>query len=109
MIVRYSLLVVLACVITALVAPPAVAGPADRNYWKHSKGHFENTSGNNWVEKSGGGTWRYVESDRNDKYVELYDKSREVGVRIYAKKYAWKHPKETQGAWEGKIEGHWMK
>ena len=47
----------------------------ERNYWRHSKGHFENTKGNRWEEKIADATNYFVETDRTDHYVELYNKS----------------------------------
>jgi len=56
-----------------------------REYWRHSKGHFENTKGNKWIEKASDGmTYRFIEQTRKEKYVELFDKSRDCYVRLYA-------------------------
>jgi hypothetical protein len=72
---------VLACLVLFAAAAPSLA--AERDYWRHSHGHFENTSGNTWVEKNGAVTHRYVEMKRTEDYVELYDSGREVTVRLF--------------------------
>jgi hypothetical protein len=78
---RRSLLLAVACVVTAVIATPALA--ASRDYWRHSRGHFENTSGNKWVEKKEGDTFRFVETERTENYVELYDAGRDCTVRLF--------------------------
>jgi hypothetical protein len=78
---RRSLLLVIACAAVAVIAAPALA--AERDYWRHSDGHFENTAGNKWVEKIGGNTHRFVETERTDTYVELYDSGRDITVRLF--------------------------
>jgi hypothetical protein len=67
---------------TFVVVATVQAG-TDRTYWRHSKGHFENTKGNAWLEKSPDDTFRFVETDRNTNFVQLYDKSRECTVRLF--------------------------
>jgi hypothetical protein len=78
---RSLLLAVLACLVLFAAAAPSLA--AERDYWRHSRGHFENTSGNTWVEKNGAVTHRYVEMKRTEDYVELYDSGRDVTVRLF--------------------------
>src|SRR5437764_1467194 len=78
---RQSILAVLACLLT--LAWVSTAAAAERNYWKHSKGHFENTSGNNWVEKIGGMTKRLVEVERTEKYIELYNTAEDATIRLF--------------------------
>jgi hypothetical protein len=68
---RSFLLVVLAFPVLFAAAAPSLA--AERDYWRHTRGHFENTSGDTWVERSSGVTHRYVEMKRTEDYVELYD------------------------------------
>jgi hypothetical protein len=75
----------LASLIAALLVF-ALAGSgwaAERSYWRHKKGHFENIRGNRWVEKTPDATYRFVETKRTDRVVELYDRSRECTVRLF--------------------------
>ena len=65
------------------VALPALADNRERLVWRHSQGHFENTRGNTWVEKSPDGTFHFVERVRHDAFVELYDGSRDCTVRLF--------------------------
>jgi hypothetical protein len=106
---RYLALVVL-CSLTL----PAVAatGGAERNvFLAHKDGKaascFARVEGKAWVElgfASGRNEFREVE--HNKEFILLYDKSREVEVRIYADQYMWRFlPK---GQWEGKIKGRWV-
>jgi type III secretory pathway component EscR len=81
MTVHRSLVSLLAFLLVLVFAAPSFA--AERNYWRHSKGHFENTKENKWEEKSASGTQHFVEKDRTEKYVELFDKSRDCTVRLF--------------------------
>jgi hypothetical protein len=78
-------LLVLAC---ALPAPAA-----DRSYWRQESGHFENTDRNRWVERApDGATYHFVEVERRQRYVELYDRSRDCTVRLFDDRYEVKAP-----------------
>lgn len=84
----------------------AVASAEERNYWRDDKGHFENTKGNLWERKNGDSTFHFVETDRTDAYVELYDKSRDFTVRLYSDRCMSKVP-STDNKFEKSSEGHW--
>ncbi len=106
--------VVVLCVVA--VATVAIAQEPGRNIFVYketgvdSMGLFKHTGGPDWIENGPlGERYQFREVTRNKEFVEIFDKSREVEVRIYAKKYMWKHPKDTKGKWEGKLEGHWLK
>lgn len=60
------------------------ASAADRELWKHSQGYFVKLRGNNCQERGtkDEGKFNYVESKRTDEFVELFDKSRKVTVRL---------------------------
>jgi hypothetical protein len=79
--IRQTVLAILTCVVT--LAWVGTAAAAERDYWRHSRGHFENTVGNKWVEKIDDRTHRFMEVERTQKYVELYDASRDCTVRLY--------------------------
>jgi hypothetical protein len=102
MMVRRSFLWVAAVAVTAFVAAPALAAP--RDYWRHSRGHFKNTSGAKWVEKIGDNTYRYVEQDRVKDYVELYDDGRDVTVRLFENRCMVKVGRKP---WEKYYNGSW--
>jgi hypothetical protein len=92
-------------IVALLWATPASA--ADRNYWRHSKGHFENTEGNKWVEKAEkDATHNYVEKERTEKYVELYDKSRDAWVRLFDDRCMYRFGDKK---WERLCDGSWGK
>jgi len=71
-----------ACVLTLVFAAPALA--AERNYWRYHGGHFENTTGNRWEERAEDKTFHFVEVDRTERFVQLFDKDRDVTVRLYS-------------------------
>jgi hypothetical protein len=78
----------------------------ERNYWRHGKGHFENTTGNTWVEKIDDKTFRFVEVERTDKRIELYDKGRDYTIHLYAGD-CWGKP--SGEAWKKLYTGKWGK
>jgi hypothetical protein len=79
---------------------------AERRYWRHSTGHFENTTGNEWVEKINEKTWHFKEVKRTDAYVELYDKTRDLYVRLHNNK-CW--VKAAGKDYEDYYDGKWDK
>jgi hypothetical protein len=102
---RQTVLALLAGLLVLAWGSSASAG--ERNYWRHSQGHFENTDGNKWVEKKmGEGTYHFVETSRNDNFVQIYDKSQECTVRLYGDKCMVKH---GSGAFEKYYDGKWGK
>jgi len=89
------------------MAPPAVEAPAppvgspvpaplgERAEWAYetspegASGALRNT-GENWTEtRSDGITYRFAETGRTAEYVELYDSSRGLHVRLYADRMEW--------------------
>jgi hypothetical protein len=73
----------LALVLVPVLALPALADNRARLVWRHGDGHFENIRGNTWVEKSPDGTFHFVERARYERFVELYDGSRDCTVRLF--------------------------
>ncbi len=70
--------------------------------------HFRHVEGKAWRETGprGDGLNNFEEVDRNAEYIELYDKSRNVYVRIFATHYKWKFGKDK---WDGQLDGKWVK
>src|SRR5690242_10111197 len=101
---RRSIGLVVACLLLLVCVAPARA--KERSYWRHSKGHFENTKGNTWVEKCPEGTFRFVETKRTEKYVELYDKSQKCTVRLYNNRCDIKN-KDTKNKFKKCYDGKW--
>jgi hypothetical protein len=102
--IRHSVLALLACVLTLAVVSTAMA--QERNYWRHSRGHFENTTGNKWTEKIDKEVYHFVETERTAKRVEIYDKSRDVTVHLY-EAACW--VKLSGKKWEKYYDGRWGK
>jgi hypothetical protein len=104
-----------ALVCTVALATAVLAQEAGRTTftYKHpgegkGVGTFKHTRGKEWVENGPRGErFEFREVARNKEFIELVDKRREVEVRIYANRYQWKHPKETRGKWENRLEGRW--
>lgn len=70
--------------------PPDLGGSVSgvgkaRILWRSGKGSFEHESEDQWVEKNEDGVvvHSFVMKYRNDKYIELFDKSRRYTVRLY--------------------------
>jgi hypothetical protein len=95
---------VLALVFVPAVALPALADYRERLVWRHSQGHFENTRGNTWVEKSPDGTFHFVERARREAFVELYDGSRDCTVRLFPNRCMVRF---GTGPFEWYYDGHW--
>jgi hypothetical protein len=91
MTVQRTLALAAACLLVLVFALPSHA--AGRDYWRQQNGHFENTDRNHWVEKApNGATYHFVEVDRRQRYVELYDASRDCTVRLFDNRYEVKAP-----------------
>ena len=98
-------LVAAALVAAWTLAWAAPAAAAERNYWRHSQGHFENTHENEWTEKAPGGkTFHFAEKVRPPEYVELYNRPRGVTVRLYKTHCTFK---QGDGETERLYEGGW--
>src|ERR1700722_2773397 len=61
----------------------STSNAAERRFWSHDGGHFENINGGQWQEKTPDGPCHFVEKERTEKFIELYDKSRECSVRLF--------------------------
>jgi hypothetical protein len=79
---------------TALQATAAVEA---RARWQYDNGQFEQLTGSNWLETDDtGGRAEFREVTRNMDYIELYDQSRDIAVRLYARQMYLKQPGEQQ-------------
>jgi hypothetical protein len=82
MFVRQLPVFALACVVVLGFTLTARAG--DRDLWRHGKGAFVNSRGNEWVEKApDGSTYYFKERTRTEAYILLFDSSRDCFVRLY--------------------------
>jgi hypothetical protein len=86
-------------------ALPVLAQEA-RTYWRHSTGHFENTSGNRWIEKHNKDTYTFTETERTPRYVQLFDRSRDCTVRLLENRCLVRF---GNGKFENYYDGRWMK
>ena len=79
-------------------APTANAAPASaRQAWLYNQGSFKVVQGTTWIEKNPTGVFHFKEAARNGEFVDLYDQSRKMTVRLYPTTMYWKLP--TQKAW----------
>jgi hypothetical protein len=90
-------------VLLLCVGSPARAG--DRIVWEYSGGYIENTQGQTWVEHSAAATFNFRETDRNNDFVELFDASRNLFVRLYNDKLYFRGV--TDQDWSYNKPGHW--
>jgi hypothetical protein len=65
------------------LATAAQAQEVHRIVWQYDGGFFKDQGLGNWVEKNWSGTYHFREVHRNREFVELYDGSRDVTVRLY--------------------------
>jgi len=62
----------------------ASASAAERKYWLYDGGYFENPHGDQWLEHyHARTTYRLIEKNRVEDYVEIVDDSRNLKVRLY--------------------------
>jgi hypothetical protein len=77
---------------------------------KEGAGYFQNAKEKEWIEVFEGKViFTFKESARNNDFIELYDASRPVWVRIYENKSLWKHPELTNGEYRPLWEGAWSR
>lgn len=86
--------------------------------WFHSNGHFHSLAvglgktGDSWVESVGTTKYQFQEKARNPTYVEIYDGSRGVSVRLHKDHMEMKFNNEANfrtlyyGAWDTRREFH---
>jgi CubicO group peptidase (beta-lactamase class C family) len=74
-----------------MIDPVKISSPIDHLcnamphwfFWRHKNGYFEYVEKNTWTEKAPDGkTFKFIETDRTDDYVDLYDMTRECTVRL---------------------------
>jgi hypothetical protein len=64
------------------LATAAQAQEVHRLEWQYDGGFFKDQGLGNWVEKNWSGTYHFRDVHRNREFVELYDASRDVSVRL---------------------------
>ena len=100
---RTKLLALATVVILGMGA--AEARTAVRTLWIYEGGSFENKSGRTWVENTKDGDIQFVEITRNADFIEIYDNSRKISVRLYSTRMYWRTP--TEGQWNFLHNGRW--
>src|SRR6266404_8281368 len=80
MLIRRIAWLLAVCVLAFSVATAVAAD--ERTMWKSDKGTFEKTADGKWVEKAGDKTHTYEEKVNKADYIELYDKTRKLTVRL---------------------------
>lgn len=86
----------------------------NRSYWTYDGGHVAQGTGEAWFEqnpeadKTGGKPWEFREVSRTKEYVELYDTSRGVTVRLTATEMQARWDKDGKNAdWQTLQKGKW--
>jgi hypothetical protein len=95
---RLPSLVLLAILFAATPALAASKG------FLYGNGAFKPDQGSTWVERNWTGQYHFREVARTAQYVELYDQSRQVTVRLYAGESYYKTP---QTNWVRLYHGRW--
>jgi len=88
-----------------LMGAPTFAG--DRITWEYQGGYIENVQGHVWVERAVWGTCSFVETYRNSDFVEMYDQSRDLYVRLYNDALFFR--KSNNPNWSYNKPGRWRK
>jgi hypothetical protein len=101
-------LLMLVVVLLFGLAPSRVSAADDRTTFAYKNGSFECVSPGSWEEKRDDGTVsKFTEVTRTAAYVELYDKSRDMKVRLYSNVGKWYSEKDKSWIkWDGS-EGSW--
>jgi len=89
--------------ILLLCASPSHAG--DRIVWEYEGGYIENVQVQTWVERSPNANFAFRETGRNLDFVELFDGSRNLYVRLYNDKLFFR--RATDSDWTYIKPGRW--
>ena len=97
----------LALISVLLTAVPAVtaASATARQAWLYNRGSFKAVGGSSWIEKNPTGEFHFRETVRTGQYLELYDASRQMTVRLDASSMYWKTA--GQKNWNYLYHGRW--
>jgi len=72
---------------------PAPTQERTRKEWRYGRGIFKMTKEKEWQEKTPNNVvFHFVEKERTEKYVELYDRSRDCTVRLFDDRFEVKAP-----------------
>lgn len=87
------------------LATQALAAPG--NFWRVSDNNYFQKNGGTWTEHNANGQLRatFQETDRNDNYVRLYDRSRDLTIDLWDNKAWLWQPGSTE--WLVLCEGQW--
>jgi hypothetical protein len=78
-----------------------------RQLWAYPGGFIKWVGGNVWVESNPSGSFQFVESSRNDDFIELLDGGRDVAVRLYVTGNGFIRTPESAGQWAPWWTGSW--
>jgi hypothetical protein len=91
-------------------ASTATGKAEDRDYWRYADGYFEKVKEDNWVEETKDGKkFEFKERKRTDEVVELYDRSRKLGVNLYANRCEVVTVGPLKSVSKSTYEGRWGK
>jgi hypothetical protein len=100
------------CVLTCALVVGA-ENAAKQTVWVYEGGWFSTKDNSHWIEwnsdvyRDQGTPFQFREVARNDSYVELYDASRRMFLRLTDSEMAWRL--EGQYTWNVRYQGHWKK
>lgn len=98
------LLIALSFLWTSHALASVPVGP--RYEWFYANGYFHAAGGTAWVEVMNGvDSYNFVQTQRNDSFVELFDASRSLYVRLYPQAMYLKGQGETN--FRKYYDGHW--
>ena len=85
----------------------------ERTAWVYEGGWFSMKDNTTWIEwncdvyRNQGRPFQFSEIDRNDDYVELFDESRRMILRLDDGQMKWRL--EGQDTWNFRYNGHWKR
>jgi hypothetical protein len=88
-----------------------VVADDQRVIWVYEAGWYQQKDGKNWIEVNPDNypeakALQYVEVKRTEQYVELYDDSRKIVVRLFD---STEEHRVGDGKWETGYKGRWRK
>jgi uncharacterized protein (TIGR03066 family) len=81
--------------------------PVDgREVWIYDKGVFRHTKGKLWEEKSGDDTHHFMEVERTNDFIQLYNQSRDITIQLRADRsdVKWKDAKDFELLYKGEFK-----
>jgi hypothetical protein len=104
----YCRMPVLHMTVLALTLSVTLLQAEERKTWIYEKsggGYFEKTGEKEWTEYTTDSTYTFREITRTEDYIQLYDASRKMSIRLYSDRALMAFP--GSGGWLDHSTGAW--